>query len=173
MNIKTTIIPWLLFCCSLAMWGVFGFLVWSLYGERTAYVEAAAAAQEAGLRGESLSRLRALVEDTKEDRTSLETLLAIDILRAVQVLEETARQAGARDVVVGEANATAVGGKAPKNLSSVSVVINMGGSFSSLSRTMSLYETLTLPATLEQFDMEKVGSAWRATARVRVYLTQK
>lgn len=170
---RTSLLAWLTLILSLGLWSVFGFLVWSLYGERVEYISAAAAAQEAGLRGESVSRLRATIEDTKDARASLDALIALDILRAVEILEQAARQAGASEVSIGEANASSLGSKVPKDLSAVSIVVNIEGSFSSLVRAMSLYETLTVPSTLEQFEMEKVGSAWRATARVRVYLLQK
>lgn len=159
---------WLSFLLSLVLWVVFGYLVWSLHGERAAYVEAAANAQEAELRGQSASRLRASVQDSEVERASLERLLDLTILRAVEMLETTARQAGARDVSIGEA--TPQGGSATA-LTSVSVVVNMQGSFSAIMRATSLYETLTVPSTLEQFEMAKMDDAWRATARVRVYLS--
>lgn len=159
---------WLSFLLSLALWAVFGYLVWSLYGERAEYVEAAANAQQAELRGQSASRLRASVQDSEVERASLEGLLDLTILRAVEILETTGRQAGAKDVTIGEA--TPQGGSAT-SLTSVSVVVNLHGSFSSLARAISLYETLTVPSTLEQFEMQKVDDSWRATARVRVYLS--
>jgi len=159
---------WLSFLLALALWAIFGYLVWSLYGERAEYVEAAANAQEAELRGQSASRLRASVQDSEVERASLEGLIDLTILRAVEILETTARQAGAKDVSIGEA--TPQGGSAT-TLSSVSIVVNMQGSFSAIMRATSLYETLTVPSILEQFEMQKVDDSWRATARVRVYLS--
>jgi hypothetical protein len=163
---------WLTFLLSIALWGLFGYLVWQLYGERVEYVAAATAAQEAELRGESASRLRATIHDTEVERASLDGLLDIGILRAVEVLETTGRQAGATEVTIGEATPMPLTA-APAGLTSVSIVVNMQGSFSALIRALSLYETLTIPSILEQFEMEEVGSAWRATARVRVYHTAK
>jgi hypothetical protein len=159
---------WVSFLLSIALWGAFGYLVWSLYDERVEYVEAAANAQQAELRSQSASRLHASVQDSEVERASLEGLLDITILRAVEILETTARQAGARDVTIGEATPQA---SSATVLPSVSVVVNMQGSFTSLVRAVSLYETLTVPSTLEQFQMEKVDDSWRATARVRVYLS--
>jgi hypothetical protein len=158
---------WLSFVLALTLWALFGYLVWELYGERAEYVAASTAAQEAELRGQSASRLRASVHDTEVERAALESLLETGILRAVEILETTARQAGATDVSIGEATPMPVGNSTA--LTSVSIVVNMQGSFSALMRAVSLYETLTVPSTLEQFEMEEVGSAWRATMRVRVY----
>ncbi len=160
---------WLSFLLSLALWAAFGYLVWSLYGERAEYVEAAANAQQAELRGQSASRLRASVQDSEVERASLEGLLDLTILRAVEILETTGRQAGAKEVAIGEATPMPLGGNVA--LTSVAIVVNMQGSFASLARAISLYETLTVPSTLEQFEMEKVDDSWRATARVRVYLS--
>lgn len=163
---------WFSFLVSLMLWGLFGFFVWSLYDERLEYVEAASVAQESELRGQSASRLRATVQDTESERAALASLLDVGILRAVEIIETTGRQAGATEVTIGEATPMTLSGTVPAGLTSVSVVVNLQGSFSSIVRAISLYETLTVPSNLEQFEMEQLGSAWRATVRVRVYLTQ-
>lgn len=163
---------WLSLILAFALWGVFGYLVWSLYGERTEYVEAATAAEESDLRGQSVARLRASVQDTEVERAALKSLLDVSVLRAVEVIETTGRQAGATEVSIGEASPQALSGKVPTGLTSVTIVVNLQGSFTAVMRAISLYETLTIPSTLQQFELEKLGDTWRATVRVRVFLTQ-
>lgn len=160
---------YLSFGIALMLWAVFGYLVWSLYGERAEYVDAAVQAQQAEVRSQSSARLRATVHDTEVERASLESLLDLTILRAVEILETTGRQAGATEVSIGEATPAPVGKDA--TLTSVSIVVNMEGSFASLMRALSLYETLTVPSTMDQFQLEKIENTWRATARMRVFLT--
>lgn len=163
---------WTSFALALALWGVFGLLVWSLYGERAGYVEASAAAREEELRGQSAARVRASVQDTEVERAALNGLLDVSILRAVEIIETTGRQAGATEVSIGEATPVALSGNVPAGLASVSIVVNLQGSFAAVMRAISLYETLMVPSQLEQFEMEKIEGTWRATVRVRVYLIQ-
>lgn len=159
---------WFALLVSILLWGIFGYLVWQLYVERDQYISAASAAEEADLRGQSASRLHATVRDTEVERAAINSLLDMGVLRIVEILETTARQAGATEVSVGAATPQSVTG-APAGLTSVSVVINMQGSFSALVRAMGLYETLTIPSMLEQFSIENIDGKWRATARVRAY----
>lgn len=169
---NSRLIAWLSLVVSLILWGAFVFLVWSLYDERIMYLEAASVAQESELRGQSVARLRASVQDTEVERAALNSLLDVSILRAVEIIETTGRQAGATEVTIGEATPMPLSGNVPAGLTSVSAVVNLQGSFASIVRAISLYETLTVPSRLEQFEMEKLGNSWRATVRVRVYLTQ-
>lgn len=163
---------WFSLLASVSLWGLFGFFVWSLYSERAEFVEASTAAQEAELRGQSAARIRASIQDTEVERAALNSLVDIRILRAVEIIETTGRQAGATEITIGEATPQPLSGNAPAGLTSVAVVVSLEGSFASIMRAISLYETLTVPSTLQQFEMEKLGDTWRATVRVRVYLMQ-
>ncbi|MFZ2555665.1 MAG: hypothetical protein WAZ27_00195 [Minisyncoccia bacterium] len=155
---------------ALSLWGVFGYLVWTLPSERSAYAAAIVTADENALRGESLSRLRAAVRDTENERAALGNLLNLTILRAVEILETTGKQAGATNVSIGEATPLPAAKTDPKGLSTISVVVNLEGSFAALMRAVNLYETLAIPASFEQFEMEKIESSWRMTARFKIFL---
>lgn len=167
------LITWGMLLVSFSLWGIFGFMVWNLYGERRAHAEASVTASQEATRGESASRLRAAVQSTEAERASLDSLLNISILRAVEILETTARQSGATEASVGEASPTPPAATDPQGLMSVAIVINASGSFTALMRALSLYETLAVPSVLEQFEIEKVDKTWRSTARVRVYLSSE
>ena len=159
------------FLIALALWGLFGFLVWSLYAERAEYAKAQTAAGAAELRGESASRLRASVRDTENERAAIENLSKMSILRAVEIIEATGRQAGATEVSIGEATPLPPAKDMPAGLTAVVIVVNASGSFASLMREVSLYETLAMPSSLEQFELEKTGGSWSSTARIRVLLS--
>lgn len=158
------------FILALCLWGVFGYLMWTLPTERAAYAAAIVVADENALRGESLSRLRAAVRDTETERTAIQSLLNLTILRAVEILETTGKQAGAKSVSIGEATPVPPGKNDPKGLSTVAVVVNLEGPFVALMRAASLYETLAIPSSFEQFEIQKIESSWRMTARFKIFL---
>ncbi len=155
---------------TLALWGGFGFLVWNLYGERADYAQAESSLEEDALRGESAARLHAMVQDTESARASLESLPMIGILDAVEMIETTGKRAGAASISIGEAT-PAASSNVPKGLTAYSIVVNTAGSFSAIVRTMSLFETLTIPAVLERFEMEGTGKSWKSTAHLKVLVS--
>lgn len=163
---------WGAFTVAIALWCGFGLLFWALYGERADFTQAQATMEQDALRGESAARLHASVQDTLTERASLESLLDMSILKAVEMIETTGRKAGATDVSIGNASPL-TGASGPKDLMPYSIVLNASGSFSSLMRAASLYETLTIPSTLEQFELERVDKSWKSTIRLRVLLSSK
>lgn len=156
-------------CVALLSWSGFGALVWQLSVARAEYASALERSKEEALRGESAARLRTSVEGSVAEREALEQLVSVSILRAVEVIEQAGAAAGASNVTIGEA--TSVG--TSNGLASISIVVNASGSFGALMRAIALYEALPIPATLEQFELEKLNaqSGWRLTARVRVLTT--
>jgi hypothetical protein len=151
---------------ALALWGVFGFLVYDLYSERSELVLAQASAREESLRGESATRLRATIQDTAAERAALERMVSIPVLAAVETIESAGKKAGATEVSIG--SASPAGGAMPEGTMAVSVVVNARGSFAALMRTLRVFETLPIPSTIEQFELEYVNNAWRLSARLRL-----
>lgn len=147
-------------------WTGFGGLVWQLREQRAEYASALERSKEDALRGESAARLRSSVESSETERAAIESLVDISILRAVEVIEQAGRAAGASDVSIGEATPSS----APEGLSAIVIVVNASGSFSTLMRAIALFETLPIPAALEQFELQKIDqtNTWRLTARLRV-----
>lgn len=165
---KTYWLPFLVILVAVAAWAGYALLVVQLGREREAYAASLERTEQETLRGESASRLRATVQGTEAEREALERLVRVTILQAVEVIEQAGEAAGAKDVTIGQAAPTS----APKDLSAVSIVVNAGGSFASLMRAVALFEVLPIPASLEQFELEKVGQSdsWRLTAHLRVLL---
>lgn len=159
----------LMLLAAIVAWTGFGGLIFQVANERADYAEALSRSEEEATRGESAARLRTSVESTEAERAALESLLNISILRAVEVIEQAGRAAGASDVRIGEA--TPVSSEAGK-VATVSIVVNASGSFATIMRTIALFETLPIPATLQQFELEKIDKAntWRLTVRLRVLL---
>ncbi|OGG72829.1 hypothetical protein A3A38_02570 [Candidatus Kaiserbacteria bacterium RIFCSPLOWO2_01_FULL_53_17] len=150
---------------ALTLWGAFGFLLYNLSGERAELARARDAAREEGLRGESAARLRATIQDSEAERAALESVVRVPILEAVEAIESAGKKAGAAEVSIGNASPSA---GMPAGVMAVSVVVNARGSFAALVRMLNVLETLPIPSTLEQFELEKVDSSWRLTARLRL-----
>lgn len=151
-----------------ALWAVFVFEIFALANEREAYRVTEANSKEVLLRDESEARLKATVRDTAAEREALNKLFSANLLSVVEAIEKTGLQAGAQSVRLGEATPQSAPLGSLSDIQTVSMVVTLEGSFASLVRAMSLYETLAIPATLEQFEMEKTATVWRATARLRV-----
>ena len=164
-----TWLAWLMVVVASLAWTGFGGLVFQLSNERAEYADALARSEEDSLRGDSAARLRTTVESTTQERAALESILDISILRAVEVIEQAGRAAGADDVAIGEATPIS---SATADLAGVSIVVNAKGSFTEVMRAITLFETLPIPATLDQFELEKMSQAttWRLTTRLRVLL---
>ncbi len=164
---RNIIITWSLVLLTLVAWGGFGFLTWQLHAERTSYVQALSETVSKSARDEAMTRLRATLQASAYERAALEKIVGVSILNAVEVIEEAGRSAGATGVTIGEA--TPITGTAQK-IGGVTIVVNATGSFTALMRTVSLFETLPIPATVEMFEVSKGESTWRLTARIRVTL---
>jgi hypothetical protein len=155
---------------AVALWAVFVLEMFALANEREAHATALANSKEILMRDESQARLKATVRDTAPEREALNKLFAPNLLAVVEAIEKTGTQAGAQSVRLGEATPHSAPPGSLTDIQTVAIVVTLEGSFSALVRAMSLYETLAIPATLEQFEMEKTATAtvWRATARLKV-----
>lgn len=152
---------------ALLAWGGFALFASQIASDRADYAEALSTSEQESLRGDSAARLRATMESTVEERADLERILALNVLQAVEIVEQTMREAGARDVVTQDASA----GSDIGDVSAVSLVVNATGSFAALSRAIALLETLPIPASLEGLELESVdGGSWRLTARLRILM---
>lgn len=165
----TPLISYVALLLVVVLWGAFGYMTWTLSNERDLYAEAESRSHEEALRGESATRLRASVRDTEAERTALEGILNITILQAVESIETAGKQAGATEVTIGEATPLPVS----QGLMPISVVVTAKGSFSALLRAVSLFETLPLPTSIEQFSLGKTDKTWILTTRLKVIVASK
>lgn len=148
-------------------WAGYGGLVWALSAERVAYAQAVESREQNLAREQSETRLQAAVRDTEAERASLESLVRVPIVATVEMIEETGRAAGMREVTVVEATPQTT---AAKDLSAVSVVVQSQGTFAAAMRAYALYEAVPLPATIEQVELEKTEEGWNLRVRLRVLL---
>ncbi len=165
------IMSWSAVLAAMFLWGAFWFFDRELQNERFRYADVLATQAEEGVREEMLARLRSTVNDTVNDRADIEKLVSVRILDAVQIIEQSAQRAGATGVAIGEASPLPSTANAPKGIATYVIVVNAEGSFASVMRTISVFETLTIPATLTQFTLEKGEKTWRLTARLTLLIS--
>jgi cbb3-type cytochrome oxidase subunit 3 len=159
---------------AILLWCVFVYLLVALPRERARYAEALSVSAEEAVRSESATRVRAIIQDTEVERASLRSLLQVPVIDAVKVVEEAARAGGARQVSIGEVTPIAAKNPSPAAPPStrVGMVVQVVGTFPVLVRVISLFETLTIPATLDSFDLENTDDGWRLTARLTTAVAQ-
>ena len=152
------------------LWGIFGYLVFALPQERAQYEEALVVSAQEAVRAESSARVKAIVQDTEVERAALLSLVQVPLIDAIKIVEDAARASGVRTVSIGEATPVSVKTPSPAAppTTRVAVVVQSQGSFAALMRTVSLFESLTIPATLDGFDLEKAEEGWRLTARLTI-----
>ncbi len=164
---RSSLFAWALLVLATAMWGGVWFLVANLGSERVAYADALTQSHQQDIRGETATRAHLTVQATEVERAALASLVNVSIVQAVDAMEKAGRDAGASNVAVSEA--TPISGS-PDGLAQYSITINANGSFSAIMRTISLFETLPFPASLEQFDIAHNDKQWHVTAHLRVVL---
>lgn len=158
---------WGILLLSLLAWGGFAYLTSYLGDKRAEYVDLSAVAEQDSDRQESTTRLRALVQGTEVERAAIESVVGVRIVDAAETIEGAVNAAGAREIAISEATAQAPN---VQGISSVSIGVSATGSFASLMRAVLLLESLTLPSTLEQFEIAKDQEEWRLVARLRLTL---
>ena len=150
------------------LWGGFGFVVYTLQNDRAEYASAVSAFAAESLRDESANRLRAAVRDSVAERAALGTIISLSLLDTAETIESAGRDAGATNVAIGEATPI---GKPVQNLTQYQFVVNASGSFVSLVRAVTLFESLSIPASVEKFEISKTEKTWHLVAHIRTTLS--
>lgn len=164
-----SIIAWFVLLLSLASWGGYVYLLQTLSADRAAYATALEEKKQEELRQQSTTRIQAAVRDTEVERAALDALIKVPIVDAVDIIEAAGRAAGARSVSIGGATPA---GSTAKELSPVSVIVNVEGTFPALMRALSLFERLPIPSVVEQFDVRSTENGWALSARVKLLIAE-
>lgn len=158
---------WGMLFVALAAWGGVVYLYTSLGAMRFEYADRVILAEQDASRQESSARLRALIQGTEVERATLESIVGVRIVDAAEIVEIAVRDAGAQDVEITEANAAAPNSQ---GISTVSMGVSAAGSFASVLRAVRLLETISIPSTVEHFELVQNEDGWRMVARLRLTL---
>ncbi len=170
-----SLISWVFLAGSIAL---FVFVVYQAGAiRRSAEVQAIRAAdQEAqGDKSARAQRLSAIIADTVSERAQLDAFATLDVVAAVEMLEQAGKSAGINVTVAG-ANAES-GTQLPTGemLQPVAFSINASGPYASLMHAVELYERLPLAIQIRQLDIvrntattKNAPRTWDLSMRVRI-----
>lgn len=153
---------------ALLSWLGVGYFAWVIRSDeirRTADIEVA---QQTALRHDVAVRLRALVQDTADDRARLSALLATDIVSAVERIEGAGKAAGI-NAQLGNAVPESAPSVPNVSVDAVGFVVAGEGTFAQTMHALQLFEALPLPASVRRFDLEHLpdaGARWTMNASI-------
>lgn len=117
------------------------------------------------------AKVKALLNETKNQRANLTTITAMDVLSIVKIVETVGNPIG---VPVRITNASP-SGPISKNsaMRSISITIGADGSYNSLLRLTQLFESLSLPSVVEGIDLYKSSTETEGEETVTVIESTK
>lgn len=146
-----------------AAWAGVGYGVYALHAKRRAYEERFVQAKDAEVRGESVVRLRAALQATEVERAAIEGVSKLSVVQVAEIIERAGTSAGAK-VQIGEATTK----KTDRGFTTIAMRVQATGSFQSLLRAASLFETLPVPSVIERMEFSYTDKAWALSASIAV-----
>lgn len=173
MTSHTVYFSWIMLLVTVLVWVVFGFFVWQVGVEQERYATARAEGKLREEQEKTGGQLHTLVRETEGERHALEALVQSDVVAAASAIEAAGAASGATVVVEG-ATSEQVG----EGIRAITVVANLEGTFQSLMRAVTLFESLPFPSKVESLDIESSSgdtrsakSLWRMSAKIRFITT--
>jgi len=169
---------WIALALALALWAGVGYFAWAISEEQSAHVSRLSEAEQASVRQEAQLRLHALARETKDARTKLEETARRDVVEILEAVERVGRDAGV-PVEIGEA-LSGSGSDLSSSVHSVAFVVKAEGTFTKITHTAALLESLPVPSFLDELQLEQLpssgsgkskASSWRLVARMHFLTT--
>lgn len=154
---------------AVAVWVAYGYLVSTLGSERVAYATLLQDEAMKETRERAVARVRSGVRDTRDERSALEEMLSVDVIRAVSTVEAVGEATRASVKIDG-----ATGGPANEHVRSILVSVTLTGTRAAVIDALTVLETLPFPAIIEHVDMlasPEGKDAWTARLRLRFITT--
>lgn len=171
---KIRLLSWGTVFVAFLLWVAVFWTLWRLLDIESAWVVRAADVEQVAAREVALSRLRSLARDTKEERGALKERVSVDVIRAVDVIEDAGEASGVELKIGGAVAENVPGARASSPTRSLALVISAQGTFSRLVHVLALLETLPIPSELLKVELRKVSgskSDWTLSTRVLVITT--
>jgi hypothetical protein len=165
----SSILAWCTLALGLGAWGGTLYLADRIAFESEARTFAATNQEQASQKQMSAIRTRALAEETKDERAELERLLGSDVVALANTIESAGKSAGVA-VRISDALPESAG----NIMQAVGFVIEAQAGFASLMRVVAVLESLPLPVSIEQLELEHTAGSggnagsWRLSARLRI-----
>lgn len=153
-----------------------GLLVWTLWADEAARAAQISAAQSASTKTADAQRLQSIARDSADDRAALDVLAHTDIISIVDTIDALGGEAGVK-LTIGQATPddASLESVAGSGLHALAFDIEGNGSFGALMKAVALFETMPIPAQLEQLHLARndntVAFPWHMSMRAHVYTT--
>jgi hypothetical protein len=114
------------------------------------------------------SRLHGLMNDTKDDRVTLQGIISADLVGLVDAVDAVGKVAGLNLQISNvqpeaQKKGTPAGTPIPVNF-----VVQADGTFAQLDRLVELLNSFPIPSIIQQLDLNGSGSSWHMTAHIHV-----
>ncbi|HEY4520090.1 MAG TPA: hypothetical protein VJH33_03595 [Candidatus Paceibacterota bacterium] len=149
------------------------FLVWQLQGVEDVWALKAVDSEQVAAREMMLAQLRTLVRETKGEREALMNLASVDVIHAIDVIEDAGLASGVTLDIGGAVADDTVFGRVSQTRT-LALVVRAQSTFPRLVHMVALLETVSIPSEILHVELKKVSgstSDWTLSARVRVTTT--
>jgi hypothetical protein len=149
--------------------------VWFLFSDVSARLgartQADFSANEQSAQQGNAIELHALVTDTATERAALDTSVDTDVVGIANQIEAAGKAAGTQ-TTIGSASVVGPAG-VQSGVNELEFVVQSTGSFQEVWRAAQLYQTLPLPSTVSELDLEEIPDGgktvlWQLTADIDV-----
>jgi hypothetical protein len=159
---------WVALTIALLLWTLTLYAFWSIEQQKKAHVIFVSGAQEEIRLIAQSSRLRGLLNDTKNDRTTLQGIISADVIALVDAIDAVGKTVNLNVQVSNVQPEAQKKGALPGTAIPVTLVVQSEGTFPEITRLVELLNALSIPTTIQQVELVRSGSLWRLTARLKV-----
>lgn len=168
MNSLSSLRGWLALIVAVVLWVLVAYLVQSIEQQKNNYAVLISEIEKETQLMAQASRLRGLMNDTKDSRAALSGFVSADVIGLVDTVEAVGKTIGVELQISNvqpeaQKKGTLAGAPVPVNF-----VVQANGSFAQMTRLVELLNVFPIPGTIQQLELTHPGSMWHLTARVRV-----
>lgn len=173
---KFTYIAVILLVLAVAAWTGVVYFAQSIQQQESDLASAAQSQEQTSDAQTSSVRLHALAQDSAAESATLDSVLGSDVASIVSTLQATGKSAGVDVTLSGALPESAPSADAAASqINAIGFVVEGSGTFTALMRVAELLETLPLPSSVQQLDLQRVNDSsgaptttWHLNAYLRV-----
>lgn len=166
---------WVALLAAFALWAGVGYFAWTIADAAEEHRAIIASMEQEELEHATALRLHALARETKDMRTRLEQISNSDLVEILDTIEALARDTR---IPIGIGQAPSIVSTESSPIRIASFVIEAQGTFSQVVQVIALLETLPIPSTLDELQLEqqagaegKSAKSWHLVAQMRFFTT--
>ncbi len=178
MNSFSSRSTWIVFAATLAAWGGVIFFAWLILGMQDERHQQLGSSEQEAVRQITAVHTHAVAQDTAEERANLDKITKVDVLTAVNTIENAATSIGialrVRDAQA-EPGQNSTDKQSPDTLNVIGLLVEGDGSFPALMRSVQILEQLPFVTSIESLELTSGGPSkekvimWHASLRIRLY----